>query len=196
MDRNSFCRKSEPVNTTTKALILSCVAFFVAVFSYFAYKELVQESVWIQGDRFDTHLKCDVPKSATAGEWVTLDASRLSGPWERVRKSSLKEGQFSLPAKPPESEDHVAPHLQWQTEPQTAKIKQPSRGTIEFDLKFRQVMFLQPGDYRIRAVSHWPYEDTTDWVTIAVSPNPTEQKNAPELPAGSNLKSTSPAATR
>jgi len=157
------------VNTTTKALILSCVALFAAVFSYVAYKEFVQESVWILGDRFNTRLKCEVPTSATAGEWVTLDASRASGPWERVRKSSLKEGQFSLPVKPPKFEDHVAPHLQWQTEPQTAKIKQPSAETIEFDLKYRQVMFLEPGQYRIRAISAWPYEDVSDWLAIEVS---------------------------
>jgi hypothetical protein len=170
----------------TKILAISGVACIAAVLAYIVYRQLAQETVWVVKDQYDGQLHCDIAKSATVGEWVILDATLSSDAWIRVPKATLNDGQLSSPTKPREFTEHVAPHLQWQTEPPTAEIKQPS--SADFDLKFRQIRFPEPGDYRIRAISHWPYKTTTNWMSITIAPSPTEPSGEPEPPPTRDLK--------
>jgi hypothetical protein len=153
----------------SRRFILAASVAILVVFLYAVSRQQSrQNSVWVPDDGFSVTLECQVPTEARVGEWVTLDATRRSGPWKPVDKSTVPEGMLPLPKKPAEREDHVAANLTWKAEPDTVRFSVPTLATIDFDKKYRRVMFLEPGTYRLRGITAFPTPGESSWYTVTV----------------------------
>jgi hypothetical protein len=110
-----------------------------------------------------------LPKEATAGEWVTLKASRTSGPWVRVKPSDVPDGTVAFPKCPPPFEDEVQANLQWLTDPpDVALFDVPTMESVRSDPLGRKVVFSQPGVYKVWAVTAYPTRATSNVETITI----------------------------
>lgn len=86
--------------------------------------------------------------SVVVGEWITLHASRRSGPW-MLRDSSHTEEPLCEKISPVVEEREVAEKVEWRVEPEGAAS---FRVTGQPDFA-RRISFARPGLYRVRAVS-------------------------------------------
>jgi hypothetical protein len=111
------------------------------------------ERVFVPGKSFKHSVEVRTQQGDTAivhvGEWLSLSASRSTGPWIEVDRESLgPEGCWVAP--PPSGvEDEVADNVTWSTEP---------KGVAEFNLGLlpdhgRRVRFSKPGPVVLRAMS-------------------------------------------
>jgi hypothetical protein len=100
-------------------------------------------------------VRADAPQDrpARTGEWITLHANRLIGPWKRVRRAEAPDTALCvLPTAPTATEIEIASKLQWHVEPEGAtRFNRP--GPPEYE---RQIQFTRPGRYRVWAVSDRP----------------------------------------
>jgi hypothetical protein len=100
-------------------------------------------------------VRADLPTDSLigAGQWVTLHANRIMGPWVRVHRDSVPEGATCKRKGKPTSPDlEIASKLQWQVIPTgTVKFNMPEAPDYE-----RRIQFNAPGDYRLWAVSDGP----------------------------------------
>jgi hypothetical protein len=82
------------------------------------------------------------------GQWVTLHATRRSGPWV-LQDSTMTEDPPCEQISPVTEEFEVASKVEWRVEPPgQAAFNTP--GAPDYD---RQISFTEPGRYRLRAVS-------------------------------------------
>jgi hypothetical protein len=101
-------------------------------------------------------VRVDVPDTGhvATGEWVTLHANRLMGPWTRVRRAEVPDSVKCRRNVAPRTRDlEIASKLHWQVLPADAPVKYNMPGPPDYD---RQIQFNQPGEYRLWAVSASP----------------------------------------
>src|SRR5690606_5650974 len=124
---------------------------------------------YVPGPGFEQVMEAslELPDSAApvrAGEWITLHATRRSGPWV-LRDSTMTEDPPCQQIAPVVDEDEVASKVRWRVEPEgVAAFNTP--GPPDYD---RQIRFDRPGRYRIRAVSEGcgaPFESNAIEVVV------------------------------
>jgi hypothetical protein len=128
--------------------------------------------VYVPGPGFQRALvvRLDTPADGPArtGEWITLHANRLMGPWQRVRRAEAPDSALCvLPAAPASPEIEIASKLQWHVEPaEGIRFNRPNAPDYE-----RQIQFTRPGTYRVWAVSDRPCREAafaSDTVVVVV----------------------------
>ena len=92
----------------------------------------------------------ELPDSApvAVGAWVTMHATRESGPWV-LRDSTMTEAPACEKISPVTQEYEVAGKVEWRVEP-AGRVNYSVPGPPDFD---RQIRFNEPGRYRVWAVS-------------------------------------------
>ena len=92
----------------------------------------------------------ELPDSAPVkvGEWVTMHATRESGPWV-LQDSTMTEEPRCEEISPIIEEWEAAGKVEWRVEPE-GRVNYSVPGPPNFD---RQIRFNQPGRYRVWAVS-------------------------------------------
>ncbi|MBZ5657719.1 MAG: hypothetical protein LAO56_20835 [Acidobacteriia bacterium] len=130
------------------------------------------EMVFIPAESYACTVKIVVPAEATAGEWIPLKASRTSGPWRQVKRSEVSEGATFYLKSPPGVEDDVQANVHWQTDPpNVARFSLPNAAESALSgVRERQVVFPQPGVYKIWAANAYPTPATSNVETITIRP--------------------------
>jgi len=114
-----------------------------------------------------------VPKEGIVGQWIPLKASLTNGPWVQVRQRDVAEGAVAWPTQPPAIEPEVAASLTWFTQPPgVARFNVATLSSAQNDQLGRQVVFSQPGVYKIWGVSAYPTMSTTTVETITIRAKP------------------------
>lgn len=129
------------------------------------------EYVYIPGPDYQQGLTvlADVPRDGRVaqGEWVTLHANRIMGPWQRVHRSEVPDSVTCRRKSVPPSPDlEIASKLKWQTLPAgAAKFNLPN--PPDYD---REIQFTRPGEYRLWAISDSPCGGvfTSDTIRVTV----------------------------
>jgi hypothetical protein len=101
-------------------------------------------------------VRAEVPETGhvAPGEWITLHANRLTGPWTRVRRAEVPDSvECRRKIAPPSPDLEIASKLRWQVLPEDAAVKYNLPGPPDYD---RQIQFTEPGEYRLWAVSAAP----------------------------------------
>jgi hypothetical protein len=116
------------------------------------------EFVYIPSPAYQQALtvRADLPDGGqvATGEWVTLHANRLMGPWTRVRRAELPDSvKCRRNVAPPSPDLEIASKLRWQVRPEGAAVKYNLPGPPAYE---RQIQFTEPGEYRLWAVSAAP----------------------------------------
>jgi hypothetical protein len=128
------------------------------------------EFVYVPAENYKISVDIAVPREAVAGEWITLRATRTSGPWKLIKASELAPGTTWFIKPPPEHEREVADNLRWLTEPPgAARFDVPVHaiGPISHE---RKAVFRKPGTYRLRAHNAYPTEAESNSIMITVVP--------------------------
>jgi hypothetical protein len=130
------------------------------------------EFVYVPAETYQQALtaRADVPETGrlATGEWVTLHANRIMGPWKRMRRTEVPDSvKCRRNLAPPSPDLEIASKLHWQVLPEGAPVKYNLPGPPDYD---RQIQFSQPGEYRLWAVSAAPCggEFTSDTLRITV----------------------------
>jgi len=130
------------------------------------------EFVYVPAESYQQALtvRVDVPEAGqvATGEWITLHANRLMGPWTRVRRAELPDSvKCRRNVAPPSPDLEIASKLRWQVLPEDAAVKYNMPGPPDYD---RQIQFTRPGEYRLWAVSAAPCggEFVSDTLRIVV----------------------------
>lgn len=109
----------------------------------------IPESVYIPAEGFQqTVVILASASTAYVDEPVTLSATRSTGPWHHVEFAAVPIGTCWKRTPPPTFEAEVAGNLSWELEP--AGISRFDGGRLDGT---RQVVFSQPGTYRLRGHS-------------------------------------------
>lgn len=107
---------------------------------------------YVPGPGFDQRMEItlELPDSApvAVGQWVTLHATRESGPWV-LRDSAATDEPRCEEISPITEEYEAAGKVEWKVEPE-GQVNYSVPGPPNFD---RQIKFNQPGAYRVWAVS-------------------------------------------
>jgi hypothetical protein len=107
---------------------------------------------YVPGPGFSQHLNVsfELPDSApvAAGQWVTMHATRESGPWV-LRDSSMTGTPKCKQISPVIKEFEAAGKVEWRVEP-AGQVNYSVPGPPNWD---RQIRFNQPGRYQVWAVS-------------------------------------------
>ena len=107
---------------------------------------------YVPGPGFTQELQVtlELPDSAPVpvGTWVTMHATRKSGPWV-LRDSTMTEEPPCEQISPIIEEFEAAGKVEWRVEPE-GQVNYSVPGPPNWD---RQIKFNQPGRYRVWAVS-------------------------------------------
>ncbi len=129
------------------------------------------EYVFIPADGYQQGLtaRAEIPASGVLapGEWVTLHANRIMGPWVKVHRDEVPEGVRCTRKVAPTSPDlEIASKLRWQVTP-TGGVKFNMPEAPEYE---RRIQFGAPGEYRLWAVSDGPCggEFASDTIVVTV----------------------------
>lgn len=122
--------------------------------------------MYVPAEGFASVVTVSVPAAARVGEWVILNATRRSGPWNPVKSEEVRPEEISM-FEPPIFETDIAGNLWWSVDPP---------GTATFNAAeiagaapaARGVMFSAPGSYRLRGFSAFPLQVFSNTVTIEV----------------------------
>ena len=122
--------------------------------------------VYVPAEGFASIVTVSTRSTARVGEWVILNATRRSGPWNPVRQGEVRPGEFGV-FEPPVFEPEVAANLSWSVDPPS-----PTR----FDVGevpgtedgARAVMFSVPGTYTLQGHSASPLPVLSNAVTIRI----------------------------
>jgi len=121
---------------------------------------------YVRAEGFASVVTASAPPTARVGEWVLLNATRRSGPWNAVRQEEVWPDEISL-FEPPIFEREVAGNLAWSVEP-------PGIATFNTDVvagtdpMARSVRFGAAGIYKLRGYSAFPLPVFSNSVTIRV----------------------------
>lgn len=122
---------------------------------------------YVPGPGYSCVVTLTLPKEGIAGEWIQVKASLTNGPWVQMRRRDVADGAVAWPDQPPAFEQEVAASLTWFTEPPgAARFDVGTVQSIQSNPYGRQVMFNQPGTYRIWGVSAYPTVATSTIETI------------------------------
>jgi len=121
---------------------------------------------YVRAEGFASVVTASAPPTARVGEWVLLNATRRSGPWNAVRQEEVWPDEISL-FEPPIFEREVAGNLAWSVDP-------PGIATFNTDVvagtdpMARSVRFGAAGIYKLRGYSAFPLPVFSNSVTIRV----------------------------
>jgi len=108
-----------------------------------------------------------VSAKVRVGEWLTLHASRETGPWVEVARESLGPDGCWVAPPPPALEEEVSDNLRWMAQP-----AEPAVFNLDIrDDHTRQVRFAAAGRYTLKASSStWcsPHVDSGNELSIDV----------------------------
>jgi hypothetical protein len=128
------------------------------------------ERVFVPGKAFHHSVEVRTKQGRTAivrvGEWLSLSASRSTGPWVEVGRESLGPDGCWVAPPPSEVEAEVADNVTWSAEP---------KGGADFNLGLlpdhsRRVLFSRPGRVELRATSstYCSAQATSNALTVTV----------------------------
>lgn len=124
---------------------------------------------YVPAPRYSCVVTLSLSNEGIAGEWIPLKASLTNGPWIQVRRRDVADGAVAWPQQPPGFEPEVAASLTWFTEPPgVARFDVPRLQSVQTNPYGRQVMFSQPGTYKIWGVSAYPTTSTSNVETITI----------------------------
>jgi hypothetical protein len=130
------------------------------------------DRVFVPGSPFTHVVEVRTAQGLTAevktGEWLTLHASRRTGPWTEVDRKSLGPNGCWSGSAPPSVEPEVATDVSWRTDPLNA-------GEFDDGLRpdsLRLVRFSVPGRYVLRAASSTYCSAKADSNTLVVVVRP------------------------
>src|SRR5262249_42743647 len=120
--------------------------------------------IYVPAEGFASVVTVSARATARVGEWVLLNATRRSGPWNPVRQHEVLPGELRL-FEPPIFEREVACNLSWIVDPPgIAEFDAGDRG----DPDTRSVMFSKPGTYTLKGHSAFPLKVLSNVITIKV----------------------------
>ena len=122
--------------------------------------------VYVPAEGFASKVVASAQSTARVGEWVVLNATRRSGPWNPVRPAELPPGEHGV-FEPPVYEREVAANLSWSVDPP---------GMASFDVGdvpgtengARAIRFGAPGIYKLQGHSLYPLSAISNAITIRV----------------------------
>ena len=128
------------------------------------------EFVYVPAGNYKISVEITVPREAVVGEWITLKATRTSGPWKLAKSEELAPGTTWFIKPPPEYEREVADNLRWLTEPpNAARFDIPFHTTSQISHE-RKAIFSKPGTYRLWAHNAYPTEAESNSIMVTVVP--------------------------
>jgi sulfatase modifying factor 1 len=122
--------------------------------------------MYVPAEGFVSRVTVTAQPVARVGEWVLLNATRRSGPWNPMKREEVRPGEISM-FEPPIFEREVAASLSWSVDP-------PGSATFNAadiegaDPSARSVMFGAPGIYKLQGYSAFPLPVLSNSVTIRV----------------------------
>jgi len=129
------------------------------------------EFVYVPAENYKISVEIAVPREAVAGEWITLRATRKSGPWKLVKSTELAPGTKWFIKPPPELEREVADNLRWLTEPpNAARFDVPVYASSPISHE-RKAIFSKPGTYRLWGHNAYPTEAESNSIMVTVVPS-------------------------
>ncbi len=152
---------------TTKSGKLGLVTILLLSFTISCESE--SNYIYVPGPGFTQSItvSASVPENRNlkVGEWLELKATRMTGPWRRVKKSEDHEPGCWWTRPPPEVEEDVQSSVRWNVDPKgRAKFNIP--GPLNF--RKRTVRFTEPGHFRLWATSSGcePFDSNVIEVTV------------------------------
>ena len=121
---------------------------------------------YVPAEGFASTVTVSAPSTARVGEWVLLNATRRSGPWNPVRPEEVRPDEISM-FEPLIFEREVAGSLSWSVDP-------PGSATFNTDAvagtdpDARSVLFGASGIYKLHGFSAFPLPVLSNSVTIRV----------------------------
>jgi len=122
--------------------------------------------LWVPAEGFASIVTLIAPATARVGEWVPVNATRRSGPWNLVKNEELRPDEIKL-LEPLIFEQEVAGNLALRVDPANAAMFNtgPVPGVAP---GARSVMFGAPGLYTLQGHSAFPLSVLSNVVTIRV----------------------------
>jgi hypothetical protein len=122
--------------------------------------------MYVPAEGFASRVTATVQPTGRVGEWIVLNATRRSGPWNPVRREEVRPDEISM-FQPRIFEREVAANLSWAVDPP---------GTATFNThaipgthpEARCIMFDAPGIYKLQGFSAFPFMAVSNAVTIRV----------------------------
>lgn len=121
---------------------------------------------YVPAEGFASMVTVSAPPTARVGEWVFLNATRRSGPWNPVRPEEVRPDEISMFA-PPIFEREVGGNLSWTVDP-PGNARFNSDVVAGTDPDARSVMFSAPGIYKLQGCSAFPLLVLSNTITIRV----------------------------
>jgi hypothetical protein len=121
---------------------------------------------YVPAEGFASRVIVSAQTTARVGEWVVLNATRRSGPWNPVRQEEVRPGEISM-FEPPVFEREVAANLSWSVDP-PGQAMFDSAQVAGVDPGARAVMFGAPGIYELRGYSAFPHPVHSNAIAIKV----------------------------
>ncbi len=125
--------------------------------------------VYVPSSNYEESLTASVVdsgKEIMTNEWVSLKATRKTGPWVKMEKLKLKQDDHWLTDPPSSIEENVQANVKWNVEPKEyATFNLPQT----HNLLERKVQFTKPGKYKLWATSHSWYRDPFDSNIIEIN---------------------------
>ena len=121
---------------------------------------------YVRAEGFASVVTATAPSTARVGQWVHLNATRRSGPWNPVPQEEVRPEEISL-FEPRIFEREVAGNLSWTVDP-PGIARFNTDAVAGTDPAARSVMFSAPGIYTLRGHSAFPLPVFSNTVTIRV----------------------------
>lgn len=122
--------------------------------------------VYVPAQGFESTVTISAPARARVGEWVLVNATRRSGPWNLVKQSEVQRYEFNA-LEPLIFEPEVAGNLWLHADP-PGHSKCNSSNVAGTNPEARCVMFDAPGRYTLRGRSAFPLPVDSNIITIQV----------------------------
>jgi hypothetical protein len=124
--------------------------------------------VYVPAEGFASIVTLSAPGTGRVGEWITLNATRRSGPWNPVRHEDTRPDEIKL-LEPPIFEREVAASLAWRIDPPPGDDAMFDTGEVPgADPGARSIMFSVPGVYTLQGHSAFPLSVLSNTITIRV----------------------------
>ena len=124
---------------------------------------------FIPATNYHAVVTLSIPKEGVVGEWIPLKASVTNGPWIRVPVEQIPEGVMGYATQPPTSQQQIAASMTWFTEPSGfARFDVATLAKAQTNPWDREVIFSEPGVYKIWGLSAYPTECTSNVETITI----------------------------
>jgi hypothetical protein len=139
------------------------------LFALVSCSDELGKTPYVPGNGYSCTVAISVTNQAVVGEWIPLQASRASGPWVQVPRAQVTNLAVAFPTAPPALQPNVQAELTWQTDsPDATRFNVATLQSVSTNPYGREVVFSQPGVYRIWAVNGYPTLATSAVQTITV----------------------------